>query len=108
MFDLKREPTHPGEILQEEFIIPMEISQTMLAYELKTTFRTVNQIVNKKRNISPEMALKLAKLLGTTPELWLNLQNKFDLYWTKKKSQVTLNNIRPMSKHSSTLAGAAR
>ncbi|MGO9380495.1 MAG: HigA family addiction module antitoxin [Dissulfurispiraceae bacterium] len=108
MFDLKREPTHPGEILQAEFITPLQISQTMLARELKTTFRTVNEIVNKKRNISPEMALKLGKFFGTTPELWLNLQNKHDLYWTKKKKQATLKNIRPMPQHSSTPTKAAR
>jgi antitoxin HigA-1 len=96
MFDLNREPTHPGEMLQEEFIKPLEISQTMLARELKTTFRSVNEIVNKRRNISPEMALKLARFFGTTPELWLNLQNKYDLYWAKKKKGATLRNIKPM------------
>ena len=98
MFRLKRKPTHPGEILQEEFLIPPRITQSQLAKELKTTFRTINEIVKEKRNISPEMALKLAKYFGTSPELWLNLQNQYDLYRVKEKKEIILKNIKPFQK----------
>lgn len=95
MFDLKRKPTHPGEILKKEFMEPLRISQSQLAKELNTTFRTINEIINEKRNISPEMAIKLARYFGTSEELWLNLQNQYDLFMVKKKKQDILKHIRP-------------
>lgn len=95
MFKLKRKPTHPGEILKKEFMEPFGITQSLLAKELNTTFRTINEIVNGKRNISPEMAVRLAKYFGTSEELWMNLQNQYDLYVVKSKKQDILNKIRP-------------
>lgn len=97
MTDLLRRPTHPGEILQKEFLEPLGMTQSQLAKELNTTFRTINQIVNEKRNISPEMAIKLARYFGTSEELWLNLQNQYDLYLVKEKKRNSLKNIRPMA-----------
>jgi addiction module HigA family antidote len=94
MFNLKRKPTHPGEILKKEFMEPLKISQSSLARELNTTFRTINEIVNEKRNISPDMAVRLAKYFGTSAELWLNLQNQHDLYIVKYRKQDILNKIR--------------
>lgn len=95
MFSLKRKPTHPGEILEKEFLQLLGISQSQLAKELNTTFRTINEIVNEKRNISPEMAVRLSRYFGTSEELWLNLQNQYDLYLVKKKKQEILNKIKP-------------
>jgi len=92
---MKRKPTHPGEILKEEFLVPFGLSQSQLAQELNTTFRTINEIVNEKRNISPEMAIKLSLYFGTTPELWLNLQNQYDLFMAKQKRRALLEKIRP-------------
>jgi len=80
LYKLKRKPAHPGVILKEEFLIPFGISQTQLAYDIKTTFRTVNEIINERRNLSSEMAVKLAKYFGTSIELWLNLQNQNDIH----------------------------
>jgi addiction module HigA family antidote len=94
MFNLRRKPTHPGEILKKEFMEPLKISQSLLAKELNTTFRTINEIVNEKRNISPEMAVRLAKYFGTSEELWLNLQNQHDLYLVKHRRHAILNKIR--------------
>jgi len=94
MFDVKRVPTHPGEILEEEFREPLRISQSQLAKELNTTFRTINEIINKKRSISPEMAIKLSRYFGTSEELWLNLQNQYDLYMVKQKKQKFLQHIK--------------
>ncbi len=77
---LEREPTHPGEILEEEFMKPLGLSQSQLARELGVSIRAVNEIVNKKRGITPEMAIRLAKRFGTTPEFWLGLQMDYDLW----------------------------
>jgi addiction module HigA family antidote len=96
MFDLKRQPTHPGVILKEEFVEPLGLTQTDLADKLKTTFRTVNEILNEKRNISPDMALRLARFFGTSEELWLNLQDQYDLFKAKKKNKDVLNGIKPL------------
>jgi len=76
---------------------PFGISQSLLAKELNTTFRTINEIVNEKRNVSPEMAVRLARYFGTSEELWMNLQNQYDLYVVKSKKQNILNKIRPYS-----------
>lgn len=85
MVELQRPPTHPGEILREEFLKPLSISQSQLAKALHTSFRAINELVNEKRGITVEMALKLSKYFGTTPQLWLNLQNQYDLYRVEMK-----------------------
>src|ERR1039457_2149166 len=97
MFDLKRKPTHPGEILMKDFIEPFGLTQSQIAKEIGTTFRTINEIVNEKRNISPEMAIRLARYFGTSEELWMNLQAQYDLYATKTKRKDILRHIRPYS-----------
>jgi len=102
MFDLKRQPTHPGVILREEFIEPLGLTQTDLAKRIKTTFRTVNEILNEKRNISPDMALRLARFLGTSEELWLNLQDQYNLYKAKEKNRNVLKDIKPLKELSKT------
>ncbi|MBF0565153.1 MAG: HigA family addiction module antidote protein [Nitrospirae bacterium] len=68
MNNLKRQPTHPGIILREEFIAPLGLTQVKVAECLKTAFRTVNEIINGKRNVSPDMALRLARFFGTSEE----------------------------------------
>jgi len=85
---LNRQPTHPGEVLREEFLKPLGLSQTELAREIGVSFRAINEIVNEKRGISAEMAIKLAKRFGTTPEFWLNLQMKFDLWKAARKMRL--------------------
>jgi len=95
MFDLKRKPTHPGEILLKDFIEPFGLTQSQMAKEIGTTFRTINEIVNEKRNISPEMAVRLARYFGTSEELWMNLQAQYDLFAIKTKRKDILRHIRP-------------
>ncbi len=73
-------PVSPGEILLEEFLVPFEMTQVELAERLKIPLQRVNQIVKGKRAITPDTALRLSRLFGTTVELWLNLQMKTDLY----------------------------
>ncbi len=94
-YELKRNPTHPGEILKEDFLSPLGLTQTELAKALKTSFRTINEILNEKRSISPDMALRLSRYFGTSPDVWIGLQTDYDLYWARMKSQKTINGIKP-------------
>ena len=76
---IKITPIHAGEILLEEFMQPFELSQNALAKSLHVTPRRINEIVNKKRAITADTALRLAKFFGNSAEFWMNLQNRFDL-----------------------------
>jgi len=91
MIELKRQPTHAGEVLREEFLVPFGLTQSGLAKSLHTSFRAINELVNEKRGITTEMALKLAKYFGTSPQLWLNLQNQYDLYKVSQKKKDILD-----------------
>lgn len=93
MATLQRQPIHAGKILREEFLKPLGITQSHLAKSLHTSFRAINELVNEKRGITTEMALKLAKYFATTPHLWLNIQNQFDLYKVGIKKRDTLEEI---------------
>ena len=95
MKTMHRTPIHPGEILKEEFLEPMGITQSRLARELHTSFRAINELVNEKRGITTEMALKLSKYFGTSPQLWLNLQNQYDLYRVSLKKEKEIASIHP-------------
>lgn len=75
----KQKPVHPGEILQEEFMIPLDLSQNRLARDLGVPPRRVNEIVLGKRRISADTALRLARYFGTSAEFWLHLQMDHDL-----------------------------
>jgi antitoxin HigA-1 len=72
-------PIHPGEILREEFLVPLGISQYRLAKEIHVPARRINEIVLEKRGISADTALRLARYFGTTAQLWVNLQARYDL-----------------------------
>jgi len=80
MFTIKREPTTPGEILQEEFLKPLGITQKHLADHIGCDVKVINRIVNGRTSITAEMAVKLASALNTTPEFWLNAQQAVDIY----------------------------
>lgn len=75
----KMEPIHPGEILLEEFLKPMNISQYRLANSISVPARRINEIVHGKRRISADTALRLARYFGTTERFWMNLQTRYDL-----------------------------
>ena len=98
-YDIKRSPTHPGEVLKEDFLVPLQLTQVTLAKALKTSFRTINEILNEKRSISPDMALRLARYFGTTPDVWVGLQADYDLYWAGMKSKKTIDEIKPHMKN---------
>ena len=80
-----RLPTHPGEVLQTEFLTARRISQTTLARTLKVKSGRVNELVRGKRGVTPETAWMLASALGTTPEFWMNLQTAYDLARARPK-----------------------
>lgn len=80
-----RPPITPGEILLEEFLKPLGISQRELARALGIPYQRVNEIVRGKRAITPDTALRLARFFDTTPDVWLNLQRRVDLYWARQR-----------------------
>lgn len=90
----ERIPTHPGEILLEDFLIPMDISQRALADSIHVPFQRVNEIINGRRGITPETALRLARFFGTGADFWLNLQLRWDLYHAQQKEAETLAKIQ--------------
>jgi len=75
----KMPPIHPGEVLLEDFLRPLGVSQYRLAKDISVPARRVNEIVHGQRGVSADTALRLALYFGTTPELWMNLQSHFDL-----------------------------
>lgn len=89
-----REPTHPGEMLLEEFLVPMNITQRELADAIHVPYQRVNELVNQKRGITPATALRLGKFFGVSPEFWLNLQVRWDLYWATQVEKNELASIK--------------
>ncbi len=92
-----REPTHPGEMLIEEFLTPMGITQKDIADSIHVPYQRINEIINKKRGITPSTALRLAKYFGVSEDFWMNLQLRCDLYNAKRKEEKTLKNIKPFN-----------
>ena len=88
MLPENRIPTHPGEILLEEFLVPMKVSQVAFASHIGVPTQRVNEIVRGKRGVTPETAWLFAEALGTSPEFWLNLQTNYDLVRFRPKRQV--------------------
>jgi addiction module HigA family antidote len=89
-------PVHPGEILLEDFLKPMAISQYRLAKDIHVPLRRVNEIVLRRRGISADSALRLARYFNTTPQFWLNLQSHYELDTARLATQRTIEKtIRP-------------
>ena len=90
-------PTSPGEMLREEFLEPMGLTQQQLANEIGVSYQRVNELINGKRGITTSTALRLGKYFGTSPDFWLNLQRANDLYFILKKEQNEIDKIKPLS-----------
>ena len=90
-----REPTHPGEMLMEEFLTPMGITQKDLANSIHVPYQRVNEIINKKRGITPSTALRLAKFFSMSEDFWMNVQLRWDLYRVKQTEEKELKTIKP-------------
>ncbi|MFH2010607.1 MAG: HigA family addiction module antitoxin [bacterium] len=93
-----REPTHPGEMLLEEFLEPLDISQRTLADGIRVPYQRVNELVNKRRGVTPATALRLAKFFGNTPGFWMNLQLRWDLFHAQRTEAEALRKIRRVRK----------
>ena len=87
----KLQPIHPGEILMEEFLKPMVISQYKLAKDISVPARRINEIVQGKRSITPDTALRLSRYFGLSERFWINLQARYDLEIEKDKLDDRLN-----------------
>ena len=79
-------PIHPGEILREEFLVPLGMTAHALALELKVPAPRINDIVRERRAITPDTALRLARYFGNTPQFWMNLQSSYDLKITERET----------------------
>lgn len=91
-----RRPTHPGEILREDFMPDYQLTVSGLAKALGVSRQTVNELVREHRAVSPEMALRLAKLFGNSPEFWLNLQRAVDLWEAEAAIRDDVHEIKPL------------
>jgi antitoxin HigA-1 len=97
MTTVKRRPTHPGAILREDILPEANINQTELADLLKTSRRTVNEIINERRPVTPDMAHRLARVFANSPEFWLNLQQSVDIWEAKKQNKDVYAHLKPLA-----------
>ena len=93
---MKRRPTHPGEILREDFMPDYGLTVSSLAESLGVSRQTVNELVRGRRSLSPEMALRLSGLFGNSPEFWLNLQRALDLWEAQEALKDDMRRIKPL------------
>jgi addiction module HigA family antidote len=94
--EMQRRPTHPGEMLREDFLPDYGLTVAGLAECLGVSRQTVNELLRERRALSPEMALRLARLFGTTPEFWLNAQRAVDLWDAARAIGAEVEKIRPL------------
>ena len=92
-----RAPTHPGEMLLEEFLKPMDLTQRELAEAIHVPYQRINEIINGRRGITPSTALRLAKYFGVSPDFWMNLQLRWDLYFAQQSEAAQLKTIKQVS-----------
>ena len=91
----RRPPTHPGEMLLEEFLTPMGLTQRDLADAIHVPYQRINEIINERRSVTPGTALRLAKFFRMSADFWMNLQMRWDLYRAQQTEQEELKSIRP-------------
>lgn len=91
-----RSPTHPGEMLLEEFLNPMKLTQRELADAIHVPYQRINDIVNGRRGITPSTALRLAKYFNMSPDFWMNVQLRWDMYFAQQDETAILETIQPL------------
>lgn len=89
MLKKKRKPVHPGKILKEMFLIPLAINQTACALNLGIARKTLSLLLHERQRISVEMAVRLAKAFRTTPEFWMNLQCRYDVWYASRNGELS-------------------
>ena len=90
-------PTHPGEMLREDFMPDYDLTTTSLANALGVSRQTINELLRERRSITPVMALRLSRLFGNSPEFWLNVQHARDLWESEQRFQKELKQIHPLN-----------
>ena len=90
-----RQPTHAGEILLKEFLEPLGLSQRDLADAIHVPFQRINEVVRGRRSVTPSTALRLSRFLGTTPDYWINLQLRWDLFHAERAESGQIERIQP-------------
>jgi addiction module HigA family antidote len=95
--EMRRRPTHPGEMLREDFLPDYGLTVAGLAEALGVSRQTVNELLRERRALSPEMALRLSRLFGNTPEFWLNAQRAVDLWDAAQAIRVDVERIKPLN-----------
>ena len=94
---IKRRPTHPGEMLREDFLSDYELTVSGLAKAIGVSRQSVNELVRERRAVSPGMALRLSRLFGNSPEFWLNAQRAIDLWDANQAIRSDVRRIQPLS-----------
>ncbi|MEL6355204.1 MAG: HigA family addiction module antitoxin [Cyanobacteria bacterium J06627_28] len=94
---MKRRPTHPGEMLREDFLPDYQLTVSDLAESVGVSRQSINELLLERRAVSPEMALRLARLFGNSPEFWLNAQQSVDLWDAAQAIEKDIRKIRPLS-----------
>jgi antitoxin HigA-1 len=92
---MKRQPTHPGDILREDYLKPLSMTIQDMASTLGVSRKTLSKIINGRGSITPDMALRLSRAFNTTPELWLNLQRNYDL-WRAAHDSTSWKTVEPV------------
>ena len=100
-----RPPTHPGEMLREEFLEPLGMSQTELAERMGVPFQRVNSLVNARRGVTADTALRLGAVFGTSPGFWMNHQLRWDLFHAQQAAAEELKVIRPVRQRRAAVSG---
>ena len=95
--EMQRRPTHPGEMLREDFLPDYGLTVASLAEALGVSRQTVNELLRERRALSPEMALRLSRLFGNAPEFWLNAQRAVDLWDAAEAIKTDVDRIQPLS-----------
>jgi addiction module HigA family antidote len=93
---MKRQPTHPGIIIKEDYLNPLSLTITEMASMLGVSRKTLSKIINERGAITPDMALRLARAFDTTPDLWMNLQKNYDL-WQAEHASKEWKRVKPLS-----------
>ncbi len=94
---MQRRPTHPGEMLREDFLPDYGLNATGLAEAIGVSRQSVNELLRERRSVSPTMALRLAKLFGNSPEFWLNAQSAVDLWDAAQQIEQDVSRIRTLT-----------
>ncbi len=100
-----RPPTHPGEMLLEEFVKPLDLTQTELARHLNVSYPRLNEIINGRRSVTPDTALRLSRVLGMSADFWLGLQQDWDLWHAMNSPEAKhINRLKPITRNQSSFA----